>query len=369
MSFKVRTMGTRVGGFVIGMVMVAGAVAVAQEPPPYAGVEPAQGAEQAAPAAPVAAAAADPGAASVDYFHQQLSPYGQWVADERYGEVWVPQVAPGWRPYTTGHWANTDQGWAWVADEDWGWAPFHYGRWDVRGSERVGLDPGYGVGSGVGVVALWRAGMWGGRRCRRRWFWRSGARVRRGGDHAGLLYVRRRAGSAGSAGQRGDFARQPQRGVLPRAVEVSRYSLVGGRVVASGVAVDRIERAVGHAVPRVTVASLAAGGAHGRGAFYQPEVVSRAARVGAAEFGKRPPLAVAHPGATSVRSASHSVSAARTGARTGLLPGQHPAGAGGAHPGAPGAAMPGAAAAQAAQKAKEQAAKAAPPAKEKPPHR
>src|SRR5258707_11541000 len=67
--------------------------------------------------------------ASISYFHEQLSPYGRWVERDGYGEVWVPYVSARWRPYTTGHWVYTDQGWAWVADESWGWAPFHYGRW------------------------------------------------------------------------------------------------------------------------------------------------------------------------------------------------------------------------------------------------
>jgi hypothetical protein len=124
-----------------GSLLAAGA-ARSQEPPAYPGGGDAAQAPD-APAAPEApenngaatqdqpqpAPADDAAVASVDYFHQQLSPYGQWVEREGYGMVWVPQVPDGWRPYTTGHWAYTDQGWAWVADEPWGWAPFHYGRW------------------------------------------------------------------------------------------------------------------------------------------------------------------------------------------------------------------------------------------------
>ncbi len=49
----------------------------------------------------------------------------------------------GWRPYTTGRWAYTDQGWAWVADEQWGWAPFHYGRWYYDQEIGWGWVPGY----------------------------------------------------------------------------------------------------------------------------------------------------------------------------------------------------------------------------------
>jgi len=68
---------------------------------------------------------------SIDLFHQELSPYGQWGDDPRYGEVWYPNVREGWRPYyDDGHWVYSDDyGWLWVADQPWGWAPFHYGRW------------------------------------------------------------------------------------------------------------------------------------------------------------------------------------------------------------------------------------------------
>jgi hypothetical protein len=68
---------------------------------------------------------------SIALFQQELSPYGRWADDPRYGEVWYPAVAPGWRPYyNDGHWVYSDDyGWLWVADQPWGWAPFHYGRW------------------------------------------------------------------------------------------------------------------------------------------------------------------------------------------------------------------------------------------------
>jgi hypothetical protein len=69
---------------------------------------------------------------SIDVFHQELSPYGQWATVPGYGEVWYPSgVGQGWRPYyDDGHWAYSDDyGWMWVSDLPWGWAPFHYGRW------------------------------------------------------------------------------------------------------------------------------------------------------------------------------------------------------------------------------------------------
>jgi hypothetical protein len=78
-------------------------------------------------------------------FHDQLSPYGNWVQNPTYGQVWVPtQVSADFTPYATGgHWVNSQYGWTWMSDYAWGWAPFHYGRWlrdNVYGWEWV---PGY----------------------------------------------------------------------------------------------------------------------------------------------------------------------------------------------------------------------------------
>lgn len=63
-------------------------------------------------------------------FHDDLSPWGDWLRVEPWGWVWTPwDVEPGWRPYTDGRWVWTDLGWTWVSERPWGWAPFHYGRW------------------------------------------------------------------------------------------------------------------------------------------------------------------------------------------------------------------------------------------------
>ena len=64
------------------------------------------------------------------FFHDRLTPYGDWVDLEPQGWVWVPHhVATGWRPYLAGHWVFTDCDWTWVSDDPWGWATDHYGRW------------------------------------------------------------------------------------------------------------------------------------------------------------------------------------------------------------------------------------------------
>ena len=63
-------------------------------------------------------------------FYDNLQPYGTWVSDPDYGNVWVPDVEDGFRPYATrGHWVETDYGNTWVSNYPWGWATFHYGRW------------------------------------------------------------------------------------------------------------------------------------------------------------------------------------------------------------------------------------------------
>jgi hypothetical protein len=62
---------------------------------------------------------------------QDLDDNGDWRDDSNYGHVWFPnQVAVGWAPYHTGHWAwISPWGYTWVDDAPWGYAPFHYGRW------------------------------------------------------------------------------------------------------------------------------------------------------------------------------------------------------------------------------------------------
>jgi hypothetical protein len=69
-------------------------------------------------------------AVDIDYFYQQLEPYGQWFEHPNWGTVWRPRVDRDWRPYAQGTWVYTDDfGWYWQAEEPWGWATFHYGRW------------------------------------------------------------------------------------------------------------------------------------------------------------------------------------------------------------------------------------------------
>jgi len=67
---------------------------------------------------------------SISYFHEQLSPYGQWVVAGSYGHCWVPAgIHAAWAPYTDGEWIWSDYGWTWVSYDPWGDIPFHYGTW------------------------------------------------------------------------------------------------------------------------------------------------------------------------------------------------------------------------------------------------
>jgi hypothetical protein len=69
-------------------------------------------------------------AVSIGFFHQQLTPYGSWVVAGSYGNAWVPGgVAAGWSPYVDGQWLYTDYGWTWVSNDPWGDIPYHYGTW------------------------------------------------------------------------------------------------------------------------------------------------------------------------------------------------------------------------------------------------
>ncbi|HEY1252943.1 MAG TPA: DUF6600 domain-containing protein [Thermoanaerobaculia bacterium] len=61
---------------------------------------------------------------------QALDGYGDWQYNDDYGsEVWRPNVAVGWSPYSNGSWYYTPIGLTWWSWDPWGWFPFHYGNW------------------------------------------------------------------------------------------------------------------------------------------------------------------------------------------------------------------------------------------------
>jgi hypothetical protein len=228
----------------------------------------------------------DAGQAGTQYFHQRLSPYGQWGTHASYGEVWRPRVAAGWRPYTSGHWVYSDYGWTWAADEPWGWAPFHYGRWYNDASLGWGWVPGN----------VWAPA----------WVdWRNG------GGYLGWAALPPEVGfSAGVGISLGGFDLNaglvpstycfvPERSILEprlggfilspgRNAEIFRgtsnlrgIAMVNNRVFNQGMSVQRVEQLRGSAVPRVRVANQAA--------FFRPAAVANAARqAGSESFVNRP---------------------------------------------------------------------------------
>ncbi len=205
----------------------------------------------------------------VSYFYEQLSPYGDWVETPSYGWVWSPRyVAVEWRPYTLGHWVYTDdEGWLWVSDEEWGWAAYHYGRWYLTSG---------------------------------RWYWVPGrdwspawVSWRSGGGYIGWAPLPPQASFAaevglGIAAAALDAILEPRaycfveerhftdERIVSRVVSfrqnvtivnsttnITRYNVVQSRVVNRSLAVENVERAVGHAVPRArSVTAAAVAGPH-----------------------------------------------------------------------------------------------------------
>jgi len=82
---------------------------------------------------------------SYDVFYDQLADDGQWYYDDTYGYVFQPATAVSssdWRPYSDGHWEDTDRGWYWNSNERFGWATYHYGRWVLIDGEGWVWVPG-----------------------------------------------------------------------------------------------------------------------------------------------------------------------------------------------------------------------------------
>jgi hypothetical protein len=189
-------------------------------------------------------------------FYEDLQPYGEWVYVEGPGWAWSPyNVAAGWRPYTMGHWALTDDGWTWASDEEFGWATYHYGRWQVDarygwvwapGTEWAPAWVAWHEGSGwVGWAPLpyqvsWHAGIgfdWG------------GVDVNVALGPSSWCFVEARHMVTPSVGV---YIAPVTRNVtlIHNTVNVTNYVTVNNRVVNQSVHPDQIGRALGHPVPR-----------------------------------------------------------------------------------------------------------------------
>lgn len=107
------------------------------------------------PVAPRAQAATE---VSLNFFYDNLSPYGNWIDVADYGYCFQPNITvtnSDWRPYSDGYWAYTDVGWTWVSYEDFGWATYHYGRWANLADYGWVWVPGYEWGP---AWVSWRTG-------------------------------------------------------------------------------------------------------------------------------------------------------------------------------------------------------------------
>jgi hypothetical protein len=214
---------------------------------------------------------------SVDFFRDSLSPHGDWIESSRFGLVWAPRsVRPGWRPYTNGRWVYTDSDWTWVSDEEWGWATDHYGRWYFDRDEGWVWIPG---DEWAPAWVVWRSG----------------------DDYVGWAPM---PPDADPFAENFDVDLDPfyfsfvetrylcephvYRRVYPVARNVSfvrytrnetRYWHRDGRIHNRGVALDRVEHVLGHAVPRYRIQEVdsprALGGARVRSdevTFFRPRV-------------------------------------------------------------------------------------------------
>lgn len=60
-------------------------------------------------------------AVSLDFFYENLDPYGDWREVGDYGYCWQPRnVNSDWSPYSDGRWLYSDVGWTWDSDEPYG---------------------------------------------------------------------------------------------------------------------------------------------------------------------------------------------------------------------------------------------------------
>jgi hypothetical protein len=219
---------------------------------------------------------------SVSYFHESLSPDGEWFENPSYGWCWTPyDLSPDWRPYYDGHWVYTDYGWSWASNEPWGWATYHYGRWF--------FDESYGWAwvPGTEWAPAWVA-------------WRDGD------DYVGWAPLPPGARWDGSVGlsfadanaiPSDEWSFVPRQRmldvnlrlqvilvarnvtVMQRSHDATRFELHDGHPANFGPDVDQIQRVIGRPVPHVkiidtTTPALGRGQPDGRGSvgFFRPRV-------------------------------------------------------------------------------------------------
>jgi hypothetical protein len=219
---------------------------------------------------------------SISYFHESLSPYGQWFQDPSYGWCWTPyDVSAGWRPYYDGHWEYSDYGWSWASNESWGWAPYHYGRWFFDDSYGWAWVPGT---EWAPAWVAWRYGDdcvgWAPLPPRARWDASIGLTFADASAipaHQWCFVPQTRVLDVNLRLQVTVVARNVT--LLARSRDVTRFEVRDGRPANVGLDVAQVERGVGRSVPRVKIIDVDTP-ARGRGqpagnggvGFFRPRV-------------------------------------------------------------------------------------------------
>lgn len=236
--------------------------------------------------APVDAPAYEPPPLEVVTAYQSdLSPYGQWVDVPQYGRCWRPAGRPaGWRPYTVGHWVDTDAGWAWVAEGDeanWGYATYHYGRWYESPSTGWVWVPG------TTYSPAWVSWREGGGYCG--WaplppevpiYGASTVIIDRYVPADRYTFVEERYITSPHVYERVIVRDRPV--IIRKTVNITKITYVNNRVVNPGVPVRDVERYTGHRVERVQPVRVTTADearrlrTEGRPVVYEPPVIQKA---------------------------------------------------------------------------------------------
>jgi hypothetical protein len=193
---------------------------------------------------------------SVSFFHERLSPYGRWVVAGRFGDCWVPSgVAAGWAPYVDGQWYWTDYGWTWASADPWGDLPFHYGTW--------AWADGYGWVWVPGTVWAPAWVTWAYTDAYIGWAPLPPSFVLTAGGYFGNPVVVSQSAycfvpTRSFVGVSVASVRQPlarNATFLATAARSTQFSVSGGVVHTAGLSPSRIEKATGHRIERVPIAS------------------------------------------------------------------------------------------------------------------
>jgi len=218
----------------------------------------------------------------VTVYETDLNPYGHWVEIANYGRCWVPNHRPdGWRPYTYGHWVDSDQGWVWVSedqDTDFGEVCYHYGRWYEDPSAGWVWVPGSVWGPS------WVAWREGGGYCA----WAPLPPQCVDGAVINVAVVNQYVPADRYYVVEEKYISEPQvyRRVIVNNVtiinktkNITNITYVNNRVVARGVSVKNVEHYSGHPVERVQVARATTAEearrlvANGKPAYYSPPAI------------------------------------------------------------------------------------------------